>query len=792
MERKPEDIIKISVRNLVEFIFRSGDIDNRRTSIADKDAMQEGGRIHRKIQKSMGGDYQAEVTLKECIDFRQYAVSVEGRADGIFTEDKTIYIDEIKGIYLELAMLDSPFYVHKAQAMCYAYIYAKQKQMKNIGIQMTYANLETEDIRRFREIISWEELEKWFSRLLQEYKKWTDYQFKMRKKRNTSIKQIEFPFTYRVGQRELAVSVYRTIQRKKTLFIQAPTGIGKTISAVFPAIKAVGEGLGERIFYLTAKTMTRAVAEEAFYLLTQQGLCFKTVTITAKDKLCLCDERECNPAACSYAAGHYDRVNLAVYDLLQSESSINREIIIQYAKQYKVCPFEMCLDTSNWVDGIICDYNYVFDPNVKLKRYFGEGISGEYIFLIDEAHNLPDRAREMFSASIIKEDFLEMKKLLEHSSRQLTKDLQNINKIMLLFKRECEEYEILTDIGTLYLNLVKLIGDLDKFMEEHPNFSEKKRLLEFYFQIRSFVMIYESVDENYQIYSEYREDKSFLIRLFCIDTAKNISKCLEKGISTIFFSATLLPIQYYKGLLSNHSDDYAIYADSPFDIKKRLLLSAIDVTSRYTRRTQSQFERIFQYIWLLSQSKIGNYMIFFPSYYLMKQIYNIAEEKGNKEQAELIIQKNTMTEKEREEFLDKFKNREQTRSLVAFCILGGIFSEGIDLAGKQLIGAAIVGTGLPQICTEKKILQEYYEQTGKNGFDYAYRYPGMNKVQQAAGRVIRTMEDEGVILLMDERFQEAENIQLFPREWADCKRVTLKTLESKISAFWSQRNKTEK
>ena len=402
--------IKISVRNLVEFILRGGDIDNRRGSISDKDAMQAGSRIHRKIQKQMGGDYRAEVVLKKCFEMENYEITVEGRADGIFTEAETVYIDEIKGIYKDLFYLKEPIGVHKAQAMCYAFFYGEEIGAEKIGVQMTYVNFETEEVKRFTEVFELESLREWFADILKEYKKWTDYQYEARRVRQESIKGIEFPFPYREGQRKLAVSVYRAVERKKTLFLQAPTGVGKTMSTLFPAVKAVGEELVEKIFYLTAKTITRTVAEEAFLILRERGLKFKTVTITAKDKLCFLEERECNPEVCPYAKGHYDRVNNAMYDLLTNEQNADREVILSYAKKHEVCPFEMSLDVSTFVDGVICDYNYVFDPNVKLKRYFAEGVKGEYIFLIDEAHNLVERAREMYSATLCKEELLEMKR----------------------------------------------------------------------------------------------------------------------------------------------------------------------------------------------------------------------------------------------------------------------------------------------------------------------------------------------------------------------------------------------
>ncbi len=779
--------IKISVRNLVEFIMKSGDIDNRRGTLSDKDAMQAGSRLHRKLQRQMGAGYHAEVKLSQKFSFDSYHILVEGRADGIFEDANVTVIDEIKGMYMDLKFLTEPIAVHQAQAMCYAYFYAIQNHNDLIRVQLTYVHIPTEEIRRFQKEYTFKELEKWFAQLLTEYIKWAEYQVIAREERNKSIKKIEFPFAYRFGQRDLAVSVYRTIAREKTLFIQAPTGVGKTISTIFPAVKAIGEGLGEKLFYLTAKTITKTVAEETFSCLREQGLSFKTVTITAKEKICFTKEKICNPISCLYAKGHYDRINDAIYDLLCHEKNIDRERIEAYAGKHRVCPFEMCLDVTNWVDGIICDYNYVFDPSVSLKRYFSEGSKGDYIFLVDEAHNLVDRAREMFSASLVKEDFLTMKRMIQKYSDPIKKDLESCNQVLLELKRNCENYEILSNAGLLIGHLMRLTGNIENFLEEQKTFTERETLITFYFQVKKFLSIHELVDESYQIFTEHMENGTFQIKLYCIHTAHNLQECLKKGRSTIFFSATLLPILYYRELLSGNPDDYAIYAVSSFSKEKRLLLAALDVSSKYTRRTTSEFERIAKYIQIVTESKKGNYMVFFPSYSFLEQIAEFFKETKS---IQLLLQKSNMREEEKEEFLEFFKERNREKqSLVGFCVLGGIFSEGIDLKAEQLIGTIIVGTGLPQICNEREILKEYYYAREENGFDFAYRFPGINKVLQAAGRVIRTEEDSGIILLLDQRFFEHANRMMFPREWSDLKQTRLELIEEQIRIFWEKQTK---
>ena len=844
--------LHISVRNLVEFILRGGDIDNRSSRMV-QEAMLEGGKIHRKIQKSMGSSYTAEVPLKiERIE-ESYILVVEGRADGIafgeFAADEPAeqmeeqrlvdaqkdemqigeplwYIDEIKGVYRNLASMEQPVYVHKAQAMCYAYIYALQNHLDRIGVQMTYCNLDTEDIRYFREIWEWEDLYDWFEHLIAEYKKWADWQIAWRKTRQESIVQLEFPYPYREGQRKLVADVYRTIMRRKTLFIQAPTGVGKTISTIFPAVKAVGEGLADRIFYLTAKTITATVAKETFQILREHGYQAKIIQLTAKEKLCMCGEDgtealECNPVNCPYAKGHYDRVNDAVYDLLQTSDLFTREEILTQAKKYQVCPFEMSLDVATWVDNILCDYNYVFDPNVYLKRFFQEGIKGDYIFLVDEAHNLVDRSREMYSAQLYKEDMLAVKRIMKPHHYMIAKTLDKCNKAMLEFKRECETYEVQESVGVLTFHLMRLASQLEEFFEKPREFPEKKEVLDFYFEVRNFLNMYELVDEHYVIYTQMEEDGRFMIKLFCVDPSLNLQKCIDKANATIFFSATLLPINYYKQILSTKEDNYAIYAESTFAESQRLLAFAPDVSTKYTRRGPAEYLRIAQYIQAAVEGKEGNYMVFFPSYKMMQDVYEVfrdiaegenpadsAEEGQDREDGkdgkegknskdgrygrdeknqilEICMQTSNMQEQEREQFLQMFE-QEREGSLVAFCVMGGIFSEGIDLKNDKLIGAIIVGTGLPQISNERQILKDYYDERGLSGFDYAFRYPGINKVLQAAGRVIRTQEDRGIILLLDERFLQADYAPLFPREWKERKVCNLKQIKEEVKRFWKE------
>ena len=795
--------------------------------------MQEGGRIHRMIQRRMGADYHAEVFLRYIFETPDYEIRIEGRADGIiiqsaaelaqvpevtdteipaaFRDMVAVTIDEIKGTYRDIHKLKEARPVHLAQAKCYAYIYGSQNQLRNIRVRLTYCNIDTEELKYFHFEYDMEELQKWFDEIMEQYKKWADFQFEWQHLRQASIKKLVFPFEYRKGQKELITYVYQTIYHQRKLFVEAPTGVGKTISTVFPSVKAMGEGMGEKIFYLTAKTITRTVADDTIELMRRQGLKLKSVILTAKDKICFMEETECNPEYCPYAKGHYDRINDAVYDLLTHRDNFNRETIEEYAGKHKVCPFEMCLDMSLFSDAVICDYNYLFDPHVYLKRFFTEGVKEDYIFLIDEAHNLVDRGREMYSAVLRKEDFLALKKTVRDYDNKMYRQLERCNRELLELKRECENYELLDeeDAAPFVKALIRLSSVMESYLEDNEESPVKKEILDFFFEVSHFLLINDKLDRNYVIYTQMESDGGFCIKLFCVNPSKNLQECMQRGRSTMLFSATLLPIQYYKQLLGAKEGDYEVYAHSVFDPRKKGLFIAEDVTSKYTRRSEMEYYNIASYIHRIICQREGNYMVFFPSHAFLQNVYDAYSRYFLDEtRVECLLQEERMDEESREAFLARFyvdgrdkvipeeeikslirmeiEEEESRCTLVGFCVLGGIFSEGIDLKNDSLIGAIIVGTGLPQVCNEREILKKFFDSQGDNGFDFAYKYPGMNKVLQAAGRVIRTVEDVGIIALLDERFLTASYRRMFPREWEEYERVSLERIGRRIERFWDE------
>jgi Rad3-related DNA helicase len=526
------------------------------------------------------------------------------------------------------------------------------------------------------------------------------------------------------------------------------------------------------------------------------------VILTAKEKICFMEEADCNPEYCPYAKGHYDRVNAAMYDMITHEDNFNRETVEAYAARHQVCPFELCLDMSLFADAVICDYNYLFDPHVYLRRFFAEGVRGEYVFLVDEAHNLVERGRDMYSAVLCKEDFLELKKTVKAYDERIAKNLDKCNRELLLLKRECVTYKTGESIDAFVRALMRLSSAIDDYLDNHEDSPVRKDVLDFYFEISHFLEMYELVDENYVVYTELESNGDFIVKLFCVNPAKNLRECMLRGRSTILFSATLLPIQYYKTLLGAEEGDYEVYAKSVFCPEKLGLYIGSDVTSKYTRRGSEEYYRIAEYIYNIVDKRHGNYMLFFPSHAFLREVYDCYQHFFNGDDAvECLVQEDYMDEQAREMFLGRFVGNEdcdlhavirmeieveEEKSLLGFCVMGGIFSEGIDLKNDSLIGAVIIGTGLPQVCNEREILKTYFDGWGENGFDYAYRYPGMNKVLQAAGRVIRTADDFGIVALLDERFLTPAYQKLFPREWQNCEKVTVDHIGHRVERFWDE------
>ena len=800
----------MSVRQLVEFLLRSGDLDSRGGG-PSAEIMLEGARIHRKLQREAGASYQAEVPLKIYYPIPQMpddaCLLLEGRADGVYEGVNPDFpllgeawtVDEIKSTYGKLSGMKEPVPVHLAQARCYAYMLAERDGLQAVRVRMTYYSLATEAVRYFYEDLTGEEIRAWFEELMEEFGRWARMELEWKEVRTRSLQALSFPFSYRPGQRELAVHVYHTICHGTKLFLQAPTGTGKTLSVLFPSLKAMGEDKADKIFYLTAKTVTASVAADALALLRERGLRLKSVVLTAKEKACILEKPDCTPETCPRARGHFDRVNEALYDLLTGQEAFDREAIDSCAQKYNVCPFELGLDLTLFSDAVIGDYNYLFDPRAKLRRFFAEGVRSPYLFLVDEAHNLVDRGREMYSAGISLSSVTAFRSAVRASYRRLW---ERTGPCLSVLRGMAEETEagtrVLGEIDDLAQTLRDVYEEIQAILAEQRKKERlsarrsevQETLLQFFFELRHFMEMYDGMEDDYVIYAERpagKERADIRIRLYCVDPSRNLRACMEAGTASVLFSATLLPVQYYKRLLGGEREDYEVCAPPVFDPERRAVLLAQDVTTRYRDRGEDQYARIAAYIYGAVSQRHGNYLLFFPSYAFMEEVFNrFAAAHPEDGERTYALQRQNMTAQEREDFLRRFEEVRDDRSLLGFCVLGGVFSEGIDLRRDRLIGVVVVGTGFPQVCAEREILKEYFAARGEDGFAYAYRIPGMNKVLQAAGRVIRTQEDVGVIVLADSRFLSGAYRRLFPPDWGGGEVVTAQSVGDRISRFWDE------
>lgn len=795
-----DGLVNISVRELVEFVLRSGSIF---ASFVSRARAVEGTMAHKKIQSTMDVNYEKEVKLVHECEVSGIAFVIEGRADGIIRDLIAVTIDEIKSTRTSLDVIDEDYNpLHWAQAKCYAYFYATQNHLKDMNVRLTYYNLDTKEIKHLVKVYTYEELEVFFSTLIEKYALWIRFYMDWSKERTSYLKALKFPFdAYRIGQRELAVNVYKSITNGSKLYVNAPTGIGKTISTLFPALKAMGEGHVGKIFYLTAKTITRTVAEKSIQMIYDQGTRVKAITLTAKDKICFLEERNCHPDFCPYADGHFDRVDEAVYDAITHTDLFTRQVIEDYAKKYRVCPFELALDLAVYADVVICDYNYIFDPTVALKRFLDQK---DFVILVDEAHNLVDRAREMYSESISKAQLLSVKRSISKQYPTIAKEINKLNEYLISIRKDYIDLTgsmISKEAPTKFNRMIRsFINECDKKLQKGAMHKLPQDLLELYFRGYNFNKICELFDERYITYGDQVEG-DLILKLFCIDPSYLIDNMISTCKSIIFFSATLMPIDYYKYMLGG-TDERAIALPSPFDTKRALKLIATDVSTRYQHR-QSSYKKICEYMIKVSKQKVGNYMVFFPSYKYMKDVYNYyelykEESKGQQHSINSVdiddntyelptihVQDTNMDEASREDFLNKF-HPHPTQTHIGFCVLGGIFSEGIDLTEDRLIGVIVVGVGLPQIGLERDLIKYHFEERDKEGYHYAYTYPGMNKVLQAVGRLIRTKKDKGVILMIDDRLNTPLYNGLMPLEYKDRKCTTLKQVEKDISAFWKE------
>ncbi len=773
--------IKISVRDLIELVLRGGDLVS---SFAGSSRNVDAIKAHQKLQKNSGDEYKSEVTIAHTFVRENMKIEVKGRIDGVITNGADIIIDEIKTTTNSLDNIQEDYnLLHWAQVNCYAYFYCLEKKINRIFTRLSYYQMDSGEIKYFTKELEIGKLEQFFNEIINKFIYLAKVQSEFRNIRDLSIDKLNFPYdSFRAGQREFSISVYRTIMESKILFAKAPTGIGKTMAAIFPSIKALRKGLASKIFYTTAKTTTANEAKKALEILQSRGLNLKTAFITAKDKICFQDQTNCDPEVCKYAKGHYNRINDAILDILNNEL-MTKEVIEEYAKKHTVCPFEFSLDLTNWCDCVVCDYNYVFDPRVYLRRFFMDD-GGDFVLLVDEAHNLLNRSREMYSAELCKKEILNLKNSTKGKLKSIHKALSSTNSVMVKMKKQCEDSpnKVIIEKNPpkeILAPLKKFIQEVEKYFATGEESEMNENILDLYFKVNAFTRTFEYFDEKYITYLE-KDYEDIKVKIFCVDPSTRLHECFKKVKATVLFSATLTPMDYFMRLLGGEEDSYRINFKSPFSRENLCLLLDDTISTRYHERKYS-YEKIGDIIKKSISEKIGNYIAFFPSYDYMEKVLGLF----NCDNANVISQQRNMNDEEKGEFIKNF-SEDNSETLIGFAVIGGAFSEGLDLPGEKLSGVIIIGVGLPRICLENNIIKEHFGENNEDGFLYAYVYPGINKVLQASGRVIRTENDRGFVLLIDSRFSNKVYIQLRPEEWKTLKRINIpqKNLSTTIAEFW--------
>ena len=776
-----EKSLSLSVHQLVDFLLRTGDIDNR---VYNKTTMSEGTKIHSFYQSKQKSNYISEFYLKETFYVSDFTVTLDGRADGVIIENDGVTIDEIKSTISPLEdYYKSQKDWHLGQAKCYALMYAHLYHLDEIGIQLTYIH-QIENTKMYKHFkFKTSALEENIHNLIKDYIGFYQFIFDRTVKRNESAKTLEFPFIeFRKGQKELSKYAYGIAKNGGILFAEAPTGIGKTMSTLYPFAKSFSDEENEKIFYLTAKNSGRSMAFEATKLLLENGLYASAIMITAKDKICFCPGKGCNPDECPFAKDYYTNIRKILVDSIKEYQLFSPEVITDIAKQYAVCPFELSLDLSLYVDIIVCDYNYLFDPMVYLKRYFDEDAS-KMIALIDESHNLVDRGRDMYSASFDSYSFKKAKKAVKHLEHKKIKNaIKRISKMFNRYDDLPEGEHIISFLENTDINGINAYLLAASDVNKHHHAAINDDFTNFFFDLNKFSKLYEMFDSSFVLYVTKTASQETKISLYCLDPREHLKASLNKVKSKVIFSATLSPSQYYIDLLGGNKNDPLLRLPSPFPKENLDILVAPTVSVRYKNRNQT-FQTVADYALALINGHVGNYFIYVPSYEYLENLRPYLIDKG----INLIVQEKDMSEIDKTQFLSCFVDKPK-ETTVGLAVVGGAFGEGIDLVAERLIGVVVVGVGLPQLCFERNLIRTYFDEKYQKGYSYAYLNPGINKVMQAVGRVIRSEKDRGVALLIDDRYLSKTYQDLFMDKWSHYKVVTsTKDVKDEVENFWKKK-----
>ena len=769
----------IAVKEIAQFLYSSGDLTNEFFS---NKSQLDGKHAHSYLQRQYNDESKKEYYIKHEVKYKDDEFIIHGFIDGVLLEDNKLIIEEIKSTQTPLKNVDLDFHKeYLAQLMLYAYMYANINSMDKINIRLTYIHIPEYELKKFDMEKTYSELETFFYDSIERYSSWLHLVDKASDEGFNSLKNIKFPFKdKREGQYELMKATYYTLKHKNILYAIAPTGIGKTMATLFPSLKTL-ESRKQKLFYLTAKTMGRTVVVDSIKILLNEGLKIKSIVLSSKAKSCATHARICKPEKCPYAKGYFNKLREAIEDIYKNETLFDFETIQDYAKKHQICPFEFSLDLSEFCDLIVCDYNYVFDPKAHLIRYFEESNYKSKI-LLDEAHNLVERSKEMYSSSLVSKDVKKLVDILLQYDKTLFKKRE-------IFFNLLHEYdELMSEDLFFYSHFLdnKLISTLNQIINsafniltDNQEFNDRDDALEAYFNIKDLLDTSEFFSENHMFMIK-KDESDYYIEIRCMDASKFILDTIKTSVDGIvLFSATMYPIDYYMDLIS-HGEGKFLTLKSPFDNNRLDLIVNDSISTKYKDR-EATINEIVDNIKILVNSKKGNYIVFFPSYKYIELVLKHLEGLNTS----IIVQMPGMEEYSKEQMLKEFSNTSSPH--LGLFVMGGSFSEGIDYQGDLLNGVIIVGVGLPQVNIENNLLQEFFDEKYNMGFDYAYTYPGFNKVVQAAGRVIRTKDDYGVVILIDKRYKFKKYINLMPPTWTNKKDIVVKAeLEKDLKEFWNK------